>query len=112
MSSSNRPNGAGLHCHISGTIVGNPLFKMVKNGTVPMLGMTVTYDEYDGSSSACRITLFGNQAQNLADRIARGQVITAEGTVRLNSWEKDGETKHGLSMLATNINTVGGSFAA
>lgn len=103
------PNrGAGLHCSVTGTVVGEPMFRMVKNGTVPMLGMTVSFPEYDGNSSYCRVTLFGNQAQALANRIRRGQTITAEGTVRLNSWEKNGETKHGLSMLASKV-AVGGA---
>lgn len=109
MDSTNPPYGNGLHCHVTGTVVGNPLNQMVKNGTVPMLGMTLAYSEYDGNSSYCRVTLFGNQAQALANRIRRGQTITAEGTVRLNSWEKSGETKHGLSMLASRVKVEDGS---
>lgn len=100
--------GVGLHCCVTGTVVGEPMLKMVKNGTVPMLGMTVSFPEYDGAKSACRVTLFGKQAQAFADKVSRGQRLTVEGTIRLNSWEKNGETKHGLSMLASKIEVAGG----
>lgn len=99
-------HGAGLHCRVTGTVVGNPMYKMVKNGTVPMLGLNILYTEYDGSSSLCRATLFGNRAEAAVRAVQSGQEITAEGTVRLNSWEKNGETKYGLSMLANKIVTA------
>lgn len=99
--------GVGLQCSVTGTVIGNPLFKMVKNGTVPMLGLTVTYDEYDGAPSACRVTLFGDQAQAIADKVVRGQKIEAVGTGSLNSWEKNGEKKHGLGILAQRIRLLG-----
>jgi len=93
----------GLHGSITGTIKGKVLSKTVKNGTVPMLGMNVVYEEYDGSTSFCRVTLFGNQAQAIDGKLETGQTVTAEGTVRLNSWDKNGETMHGLSMLASRL---------
>lgn len=101
--------GNGLHGRLTGTVVGEPLFRMVKNGTVPMLAMTMKFSEYDGATSICRVTAFGNQADALADQVRQGLTVTAEGTVRLNSWEKNGETKYGLAMLAKKIGVGGGS---
>lgn len=101
--------GDGLHGRVTGTVAGEPLFRMVKNGTVPMLGITVSFPEHAGTTSVCRVTLFGNEADALADHVRRGLTVTAEGTVRLNSWEKNGETKHGLAMLANKIDVGGGS---
>jgi len=98
---------SGLHGSVTGTITGDPLSKMVKNGTVPMLGMNLVYEEYDGSSSFCRVTLFGNQAQAADGKLKAGQAVTAEGTVRMNTWDKNGETRHGLSMLASRVEPVG-----
>jgi single-stranded DNA-binding protein len=104
-------HGAGLHCRVTGTVVGTPMYKMVKNGTVPMLGLNMTYEEYDGTPSFCRVTLFGNRAEAAVKSVQSGQEITVGGTVRLNSWEKNGETKHGLSMIASTIETADQSDA-
>lgn len=98
MDDNNPPHG--LSCSVTGTVIGKPLFRMVKNGTVPMLGATIRYDEYDGSTSVCRATLFGDRAQAMADKIKTGTRIHVEGTGAINTWEKDGEKRHGLSILA------------
>jgi single-stranded DNA-binding protein len=85
MSEHNPPHGAGLSCSVTGTVIGKPLFKMVKNGTVPMLGATLRYDEYDGSTSICRTTIFGARAQAIADQIKAGTRIQVEGTGTVNT---------------------------
>ncbi len=97
----------GLQCSVTGTVIGKPLAKMVKNGTVPMLGMTVSYVEYDGATSFCRATLFGYNAQVLATQIGPGQRVTVEGTGSLSTWERNGEKRHGLSILAQSVTLVG-----
>jgi single-stranded DNA-binding protein len=103
MSEQNLPHGTGLGCSVTGTVIGKPLYRMVKNGTVPMLGATLRYDEYDGSTSICRTTLFGDRAQEVANRIKTGTRIRVEGTGTVNTWEKDGEKRHGLAILARRI---------
>ena len=103
MSEQNLPHGAGLGCSVSGTVIGNPLSRMVKNGTVPMLGATLRYDEYDGSTSVCRATILGDRAQEIANQIRTGTRIRVEGTGTVNTWEKDGEKRHGLAILARRI---------
>lgn len=97
----------GLQCSVTGTVIGKPLAKMVKNGTVPMLGMTVSYVEYDGSTSFCRATLFGSNAPVLTPQITPGQRVTVEGTGSLSSWEKNGEKQHGFAILAQSVRLVG-----
>jgi hypothetical protein len=69
--------------------------------------MTVTYDEYDGTPSICRVTMFGDQVQAIADKMCRGQRIEAVGTGSLNSWEKNGEKKHGFGILAQRVRLLG-----
>lgn len=106
MDAKNPNRSAGLQCSVTGAVIGKPLFKMVKNETVPMLGLTVLYDEYDGSTSICRVTLFGDQAQAMAGKIDRDQMIEVVGTGNVNSWEKNGEKKHGLAILARRIHLL------
>ena len=59
-----------------------------------------TFRRQAGSTSVCRATLFGDRAQAMADKIKTGTRIRVEGMGAINTWEKDGEKRHGLSILA------------
>jgi single-stranded DNA-binding protein len=95
-----------LHCAVTGNVIGKPTFRMVKNGTVPMLDVTVVYPEHDGKTSVCRATVFGDQAKAIAGKVGPDCTVGIEGMVTVNSWEKDGEKRHGLATLARRIKVM------
>ena len=55
-------------------------------------------------SSFVTVVAFGDTAEKLA-RMAQGDAISVQGPMKQTEYAKDGETRHGLEILANNILT-------
>lgn len=95
----------GMNCAFTGTIVGEPVLKMVKNGTLPLLTLTVVFAESNGTTIT-RVNRFGDQAKDLSEVLACGRMVQVEGIVSLNTWIKDGVPKSGFCVTARSIRLV------
>ena len=60
---------------------------------------------HDSNSQIGRV-LRDSARQEAAEKLARlkaGDAVAIAGSAKLTSWEKDGETKHGLSVTASAV---------
>nr|AIY62696.1 single-stranded DNA-binding protein ['Populus nigra' stolbur phytoplasma]AIY62697.1 single-stranded DNA-binding protein ['Populus nigra' stolbur phytoplasma] len=48
-------------------------------------------------------TVFGKQAENLEKYISKGALLGVEGSIRVETWEKDGETQWQTSVICNNV---------
>ena len=49
------------------------------------------------------ITTWGNQAENCSKYLKKGSLVYIEGRLNFGSWEKDGERRNKLDVVASNI---------
>jgi single-stranded DNA-binding protein len=73
------------------------------------VGATVGTDE-DGKDVLqwLRVSTFGETAERVASTFRKGDRCYCEGSLRLEHWEgRDGEAKHGLSLMAFKAEKVG-----
>lgn len=54
----------------------------------------------DNDTQWVRVALFGEKAEEAARAIAKGDRVYIEGRLKLATWEKDGQTRHGLDVAA------------
>ena len=50
------------------------------------------------------VTLWGKQAENLAQYLTKGTQLTVVGRLKFESWEKDGQKRSKLKVVAEEIN--------
>ena len=60
--------------------------------------------EGEPESIVCTVIAFGDEARKL-ERLTKGDVVSAVGSSRLSHWEKDGESRSGLHVVATQVLT-------
>ena len=49
------------------------------------------------------ITTWGNLAENCSKYLSKGSLVFVEGRLNFGSWEKDGEKRNKLDVVASNI---------
>ena len=50
------------------------------------------------------VTLWGKQAETLAQYLTKGTMITVVGRLKLETWEKDGQKRSKLKVVAEEVN--------
>ncbi len=64
--------------------------------------------DQDSPAEWCRVTVWGDQAEELAPRLVKGTRLYAEGRVKLNQWMgNDGQERSGLSLSAWTCQPIG-----
>ena len=54
------------------------------------------------------ISLFGKQAESLRQYLLKGKQIAIQGSLRQDRWEKDGQKFSRVSIVANNVQLLGG----
>ena len=54
------------------------------------------------------ITIWGKQAESLRPYLTKGKQIAVEGSLRQDRWEKDGQKFNRVSIVANNVQLLGG----
>lgn len=54
------------------------------------------------------VTLFGRQAEVAGEYLAKGSPVLIEGRLKLDQWEKDGQKRSKLKVVAENMRMLGG----
>ena len=54
-------------------------------------------------------TLWGKPAENLKPYLKKGQGVIIEGHLKQDRWEKDGQKRSAISLIADHIELVGGN---
>lgn len=66
-------------------------------------------DEWVDETSFFDVTVFGKQAEGLKPYLTKGQQIAVDGYLKQDRWEKDGQKHSKISIVANNIQLVGGA---
>lgn len=57
----------------------------------------------NGDSSFFDVTCFDRLAENVAESIAKGQRVIVSGSLRQSSWEKDGQKRSKVEIVAEEV---------
>jgi single-stranded DNA-binding protein len=87
-----------LEAAVSGIIVKQPELRTSAKGT-KFLGMTLRVGDGDGATF-CRVTVFGQLAEDLAPQAEKGARVSAEGALTADIYERDGKATPSLSIAA------------
>ncbi|MCI6810571.1 MAG: single-stranded DNA-binding protein [Spirochaetia bacterium] len=54
------------------------------------------------------VTIWGKTAENLKPYLTKGKMIAVDGYLKQDRWEKDGQKMSKVSIVATNVQLLGG----
>lgn len=57
----------------------------------------------DDGATFLRVTVWDHQAEECADRITKGTLVTVSGELRQRDWEKDGEKRTSFEVTARDV---------
>jgi len=110
---------------ISGNLTRDPELRATAGGTsVLKLGMAVNdrrknqqSGEWEDYANFVDVTVFGARGEALSRFLTKGTKVAIEGKLRWSSWEKDGEKRSKLEVIADEVELMsargeGGSSAA
>lgn len=93
---------------------GKPRFGYVSSGSAK-LDLTIavnrarkTGESWSDEVSYVDFTLWGRQAEALKQYLTKGKQVAIEGHLRQERWEKDGQKFSRLSVVADNVQLLGG----
>jgi single-strand DNA-binding protein len=95
---------------ISGNLTRDPELKALPSGTsVLELGVAVNDrrknqdGEWEDYPNYVDCSLFGKRAEAVAKFLTKGQKVTIAGKLHYSSWEKDGQKRSKLSVIADDV---------
>jgi len=95
---------------IYGNLTRDPEMKALPSGMQVCtfsLATNRVYNDRDGkrqeSTDYHNITVFGKQAENCAKHLTKGNSAYVEGSLRTNSWEKDGVKQYRTEIIADRV---------
>lgn len=94
---------------LTGNLTRDPELRSTPGGTsVCDLGLAVNErfkqnDEWTERANFFAITVWGKQAENCAQYLAKGRPIAVQGRLRWESWEKDGEKRSAVKVVADQV---------
>jgi single-stranded DNA-binding protein len=86
---------------VSGRLVRDPVTRTGQSGK-PFTTALLRVDTGEEDQTLVSIIAFQEAAEKLA-RLKAGDAVAVAGSAKLSSWEKDGETRHGLSVTASAV---------
>ena len=64
--------------------------------------------EWEDYANFLDVTLFGTRAESLADYLTKGKKVAIEGKLRWSQWERDGQKRSKVEIVADYIELIGG----
>jgi single-stranded DNA-binding protein len=86
---------------VSGKLIKDPVIRTGQSGK-PFTTALLRVDTGEEEQTLVSVIAFQEAAEKLA-RLKAGDAVAIAGSAKLSSWEKDGETKHGLSVTASAV---------
>lgn len=86
---------------VSGRLVRDPQTRVGQSGK-PFTTCLLRVDTGEEEQMLVSVIAFQEAAEKLA-RLKAGDAVAVAGSAKLSSWEKDGETRHGLSVTASAV---------
>lgn len=96
---------------ISGNLTRDPELRSTASG-MAVLGFGVAVNdrrknqqtgEWEDVPNFVDVTMFGNRAQAVSQYLAKGMKVAIDGRLRYSSWEKDGQKRSKLEVIAEEI---------
>jgi single-strand DNA-binding protein len=96
---------------ISGNLTRDPEEKTTAGGTNVMLFAIAVNDrrknqqtgEWEDYPNYVDVTMFGNRVPYFMGRLSKGTKVAVEGKLRWSQWEKDGQKRSKLDVIADEI---------
>ena len=96
---------------VSGNLTREPELRATQSGMqVLSLGMAVNdrrknqqTGEWDDVPNFVDVKVFGNRAESLSRILAKGSKVCVEGKLRYSSWERDGQKRSKLEVVADEV---------
>lgn len=88
--------------------------RVMQNGTaVGNMSVAVNHavkkgEQWEDEASFFEVTLWGKQAEALKPYLMKGQQVAVQGYLKQSTWEKDGEKRSKVVIIADNLQLVGG----
>jgi single-stranded DNA-binding protein len=86
---------------ISGRLVRDPMTRTGQSGK-PFTTALLRCDTGEEEQTLVSVIAFQEAGEKLG-RLKAGDAVAVAGSAKLSSWEKDGETRHGLSVTASSV---------
>lgn len=102
-------------CAISGNLVRDPDVRATASG-MQVVSFTVAVNEsrkngdsYEDYANFIGVVGFGQRYETMANKgmLAKGQKVMVTGRLRYSTWEKDGQTRSKIEVIASNIDLAG-----
>ena len=98
-----------------GNLTRDPELRQMPNGnSVCSLGVAVndrikdkTTGEWTDYANFFDVDVFGAQGENCSRFLTKGRQVAIEGKLRWRSWEKDGQKRSKVSVVADNVQFIG-----
>jgi single-strand DNA-binding protein len=55
-----------------------------------------------------RVTVFGKQAENCGNYLKKGRAVAIDGRLEWSQWERDGQKRESVDIIADNVQFLGG----
>lgn len=96
---------------VSGNLTREPELRMTQTGMqVLSLGMAVNdrrknqqTGDWEDVPNFVDVKVFGNRAESLSHILAKGSKVCVEGKLRYSSWERDGQKRSKLEVVADEV---------
>ena len=86
---------------VSGKLVRDPVTRTGQSGK-PFTTCLLRVDVGEEEQMLVSVIAFQEVGEKLG-RLKSGDAVSVAGSAKLSSWEKDGETRHGLSVTASSV---------
>ena len=97
---------------LSGNIGRDPELKSTQSGT-SILNFSLAVNErikkgdnWEDYTNWVDVVIFGRRADSLGKILAKGMKITLDGHLRYNSWERDGQKRSKLEVIADDVDIM------
>ena len=95
---------------ISGRLTRDPELRSTSSGT-SVLNISVAVnerrknaqDEWEDYANFIDCTMFGARAESLSHILSKGMLVCIEGKLRWSSWEKDGQKRSRINVIANEL---------
>ena len=97
-----------------GNLTRDPELRYIPSGTaVSEIGLAVNdrikkNDQWVDEATFVDVTLWGRTAEVANEYLSKGSSILIEGRLKLDTWEKDGQKRSKLRVVADKMQMVGG----
>jgi single-strand DNA-binding protein len=100
----------GLVCAFLGRVGQDAELKWTQSGTALVHVSVLVQDgkAAEGQSQWIRVGHFGDDAEDLAQKLVKGSEVYVEGRLKMNSWQSaDGTPRSGLNVTAWKLEPLG-----